>query len=301
MARTTTWNEIGVSVNSTNVNDVLENANLNYEVKTQDVFTNINGNNIIVPGKQAIVRDDGYIYNVVSDKYTPIQNKDAFDYINYIDDEINFVKAGETASGLIYIIGELEKANILGDEYTFYTIFQNGHNAKYKLAMSICPLRMVCQNQFNIAFKESNFTFNIRHTKNIQTKMDIASNALKNANGYITKFIEHAEDYANKQITQNQFNKFVDNLFPIDETDKVTKVIERVMAEKQKFIKAYDEDDNQNFKGTLWGVINAMADYITHKTSYRKIENFEEKRFEQTIFVANEINNNIKLLENIAI
>ena len=300
MARVATWNEIGTNVNTTDLNEVLENANLNYEVKLQDAFTNFNGTNMIIPKKKAVVRDDGHFYNMVSDKYTLLQNKDAFDYINYIDNEIKFVKAGETNTGLVYIIGELENATILGDDFKFYSIFQNAHNGNYKLAMSICPLRMVCQNQFNIAFKESNFTFNIRHTKNLQAKMDIAANALNNASQYIKRFTTHAEEYATKHLTEKQFNTFVDNLFQIDEENQAAKTIERIEAEKQKFIIAYNEEDNQNFKGTIWGAINAMADYITHKTSYRKVENFEEKRFEQTIFVATEMNDNIKLLEKIA-
>ena len=79
--RVNTWSNIGTEVNATTVEEVLNQANLNYEVAAQSIFTTIGDKNIEIPKRKAIVRDDGHIYNVLSDSYTIIQNKDAFDFI----------------------------------------------------------------------------------------------------------------------------------------------------------------------------------------------------------------------------
>ena len=179
MERTVSWSNIGPEVNTKNFGDVLTKAGLDYTVSKTPIFTTVGETQIPIENRVAITRDtDNHVYNVMSSSYTTIQNAEAFDFINYIDEDIEFVKAGETKGGMIYIIGQFPKVDILGDEFTPHVIFQNSHNGRYHLAMSICPLRMVCQNQFNIAFKESNSTFNIRHTKNITSKLEMATEAL---------------------------------------------------------------------------------------------------------------------------
>lgn len=297
MTRTSTWNNIGTTINTNDFSKVLSSAGLDYTVESKPVFTNFNNENIEIPNRKAIVRDDGHVYQVLSKNYTPIQNAEAFDFINYIDEDIHFVKAGETQSGLIYIIGELPEVNILGDKFIPHVIFQNSHNGKYPLATSICPLRIVCQNQFKIAFKQSNSTFVIRHTKNIASKMKMASETLENVSSYMKIFNEKAEMFSKKNVSESQITKFINFLFPITE-DMSDKLIASVEEEKMKFIKAYKSEDNLNFKGSAWGLINGLTDYITHKDYKRKVEYKDEKKFVETILISNVVNNSVKYLES---
>ena len=69
--------------------------------------------------------------------------------------------------------------------------------------------------------------------------------------------------------------------------------------EKNKFLAAYNNEDNNNFKGTAWGLINGLTDYITHKEYKRKVENADEKRFIDTILVANNLNTQMDYLQSI--
>ena len=52
-------------------------------------------------------------------------------------------------------------------------------------------------------------------------------------------------------------------------------------------LKALDNEDkyidNVNFKGTAWGIINAYADYITHKP-VKNTKNADENKFEMVTF-----------------
>lgn len=299
ITRTNTWKAIGTDVKTTNINEVLEKANLNYTVTTSPVFTEFNGKQIQVPNRMSTVRDDGHIYGIVSDRYVPMQNADAFDFINYIDEDINFVKAGETFTGLIYAIGELTEMNVLGDKFKTYAIFQNSHNGAYQLAMSICPLRIVCENQFNISFKESNSTMMIRHTKNIESKLRIAADTLNGISNYMKVFNEKAELLAKQKITESNITKFMNFMFPTNDTMS-QRIIDRVEEEKTKFIKAYMAEDNQNFKGTAWGLLNGVTDYITHQEYKRKVENANEKKFMETILIANNLNSSFDFIQSIA-
>lgn len=298
-SRTTTWNSIGTSMNESDVSEVLKKAGLDYTVITSPVFTTFGDKQIKYPDKVITMREsDGHPYGIVSEKYVPMQNKDAFDFINFIDDDIKFVKAGETTSGLVYLIGELHEMNILGDKFKTHVIFQNSHNGRYQLAMTICPLRIVCQNQFNLSFKESNSTFLIRHTKNMESKLALAADTLSSISHYMKVFNEKAELFATQKITEGSITRFLNFMFPTDETMS-EKTIEKVELEKARFLSAYNSDDNMNFRGSAWGLINGLTDYITHKEFKRKVENSGEKRFIETVLVANNLDNSINYIQSL--
>lgn len=298
--RTSTWENIGTTINETKIDDVLVKAGLDYTVIASPLFTEMNGKKIEVKSNNVIMKSTGDICGVVSDKYVPMQNKDAFDFINYINEDIHFVKAGETKSGLVYVIGELNEMNILGDNFKTHLIFQNSHNGKYQLAMSICPLRIVCQNQFNLSFKESNATYLIRHTKNVESRMAIASESLHKISDYMNSFKQKAELFAQQKVDATQVTKFLNYMFP-EKEGMSDKALIKLEDEKAKFLKAYNADDNQNFKGSAWGLLNGLTDYITHKEFKRKVELPEEKRFIETIVVANNLNSSMEYLQNLAV
>lgn len=299
MTRTNTWDAIGVDLNTSKLSEALTKSGLDYEVASQPVFTQIGDQKIKIDGRVCMVRNnDNHVYGIVSDRYVPIQNKDAFDFINYIDEDIEFVKAGETFTGMIYIIGKLKDMNILGDKFTTYVIFQNSHNGRYQLATSICPLRIVCQNQFNLSFKESNSTFIIRHTKNIESKMAIAADTLKNISNYMTIFNEKAQLFAQQKITEHNLTKFINFMFPTNE-EMSQRVLDNIEEEKTRFVKAYMSDDNRNFKGTAWGLLNGVTDYLTHKEYKRKVENLGEKRFMETILVTDRLNDSMQYISEL--
>ena len=131
--RTTTWHAIGKSVQECkDMEQVLAASGLDYTVEKRPVFSHtgaIDGQiaQFAIPNRFVTVRtSDDHPYDVVSDKFEIIQNRDAFDFVNYMGDELSFEKAGETANGMVYIIGKLPEVDILGDAFTPHVIFRNG-------------------------------------------------------------------------------------------------------------------------------------------------------------------------------
>ena len=56
----------------------------------------------------------------------------------------------------------------------------------------------------------------------------------------------------------------MDKIFYIKEEFTPTQV-RRVEEKRDRFLKAYQAEDNQNFIGTQWGLVNAYTDFVTHK------------------------------------
>jgi phage/plasmid-like protein (TIGR03299 family) len=223
---------------------------------------------------------------VVSGKFEIIQNQDAFDFVNYMGDGLQFEKAGETASGIIYIIGRLPDVNILGDTFTPHVIFRNGFNGKVKITAAICPLRIVCQNQFNVAFRDTENTITIRHVQNAERKLEEAREVLKVASEYMSSLNAFAEKYASMKLSEADIKKILDIMFPIplDGENINSFKRHRLILTRDEFVRAYNSDDNANFKGTAWGLVNAYTDFLTHKEPQGSNPFNEENKFITTTF-----------------
>ena len=177
MTRTATWNRIGTAISKAqNVEEALNIANLNYEVEKVPVFLE---NGFQVPGafatKKVGMEDT---FGVVGEKYEVVQNLEAFNFVDtLIPEGMKFIKAGETTK-MIYIIASLPDTYILDDKVTPYLIFQNSHCGKSTLRATITPLRIICQNQFNWAFRKASNKITIRHTRSAKERLEAAKSIL---------------------------------------------------------------------------------------------------------------------------
>lgn len=304
--RVATWSRIGEDVaDCRNVGQVLKWAGLDYKVEQRPLFAGTawesEQGEIELPNRYVTVRTtDNHPYDVVSDQYHIIQNEDAFDFVNYMSDEVTFVRAGETASGMVFIIASLPSVNILGDKFTPYVIFRNGFTGKITTSAAICPLRVVCQNQFNFAFKNTQNSISIRHVSNAEIKMEEARETLRLSADYMVRVNEIAEGYAGIKLTGNEMKWALDAMFPIDGIEEMNPFKRKSLIEaRNKFMTAYEADDNYNFRGTAWGMINAYTDFITHKEPAGKRDDRFEGKFIQTTFKPS-MNKIIEVIDAIA-
>lgn len=281
--RESTWTNIGTDVMATSISEALKQANLNYNVVKHPVYAKVGNDDIILPNRVATVREDtNEVLGIVSDRYEICQNEEAFNFVDSMDN-INIVKAGQTHTGMIYLIGKLPDVTVLGDTFTPYLIFQNGHNGFYTVKTTICPLRIVCQNQFNLAFKQSPNTISIQHSKQYTKKLAEAEKVIKGAVDYMRNFNNTAEELAMLKIgNDSNVHEIINAFFTIDD-DLSDRQCKAVMEKREQLFTAYKADDNANFVGTAWGLINGFSDYITHKET-KNTKNKDESKFMTVTF-----------------
>lgn len=278
--RSSTWMNIGTDVDGAKtVNEVLERANIGYNVAKMPL--SIAGTDIVVPDKVATVRTDtNEVLGVVSENYEICQNEDAFAFIDSVDN-VEIVKAGQTYTGMVYMIGKMPSTKVLNDEFTPYLIFQNGHNGKYTVKTTICPLRIVCQNQFNMAFKESANTISIQHSRNYPARLAEAEKLIKRTAQYMQNFGNTAEELAMLKIKDTDTVRNIINAFFTYDEKATDRQIRTIEEQREQVFTAYNADDNANFTGTVWGLVNGFSDYITH----REMKNTKNKNDSQFMTV----------------
>lgn len=274
--RTTTFANIGTDITGLKTSeDVLNAAGLNYNVvKKSILYRDNNGEILEYPDKVLTMNEStGRIFNTVSRAYEVCQNRDAFSLIDYIgqdDESFEYVRAGETIGGLIYIIAKIQSVNLMGDMVTPYIIFQNSHDGLNSVKATICPLRIVCQNQFNVSFRESPNTVRIIHSAKMEERMLAAREMMRDVASYMQTFEATATDLATKRVSYDSVIKLFNDVFKYKPETMSNRQIQNFEDARNEFLACYNSDDNQNFKGTAWGIMNGAADYLTHHKSVRK-------------------------------
>lgn len=261
--RTATWTNIGSDIRkASTVQEALELSGLNYTVEKVPVYLD---NGLQVPGAFCTKREDSDVtYGVVGSQFEIVQNIEGFDFINnMVPEGLKFLKAGENKK-FIYIIAQLPSIDVLGDEVAPHIIFQNSHSGSTTLKATIAPLRIVCENQFNLTFKKANNKISLRHTKSIKGRLHTAQEVLIQSSEYLSEFQKSALLMAQKKVSKSQVDDLMDKIFYIKEEFTPTQV-RRVEEKRDRFLKAYQAEDNQNFIGTQWGLVNAYTDFVTHK------------------------------------
>lgn len=261
--RTATWTNIGANITkATTVEEALKLSHLDYTVEKIPVFLQ---DGTPIPGAFCTKREDSNItYGVVGSQFEIVQNIEGFDFINsMVPEGLRFLKAGENHR-FIYIIAQLPEFDLMGDKVAPHIIFQNSHSGSTTLKATIAPLRIICQNQFNMTFKKTANKISLRHTKSIKGKLHTAQEVLIRSSDYISEFQKEAILMAQNRVSKTQVDHLLDEVFEIKAEFNPTQV-RRMEEKRDRFMAAYKAEDNQNFIGTQWGLVNAYTDFVTHK------------------------------------
>lgn len=261
--RTATWTNIGANITkATTVEEALKLSHLDYTVEKVPVFLQ---DGTPIPGAFCTKREDSNItYGVVGSQFEIVQNIEGFDFINsMVPEGLRFLKAGENHR-FIYIIAQLPEFDLMGDKVAPHIIFQNSHSGSTTLKATIAPLRIICQNQFNLTFRKVANKISLRHTKSIKGKLHTAQEVLIRSSDYISEFQKEAILMAQNRVSKTQVDHLLDEVFEIKAEFNPTQV-RRMEEKRDRFMAAYKAEDNQNFIGTQWGLVNAYTDFVTHK------------------------------------
>lgn len=304
MARESSWSNIGNEVKGCEtVEELLNRCNLNYDVVSKPIQYRVGGSWYRDTEHFINVDKDNpeHVFGVVGKNYNICQNRDAFDFINDIDGDIEFLKAGETHSGLVYIISQLPEIKVLDDVIRPNVIFQNGHNGSFSIKANICMLRIICQNQFAHAFKDSSNSINIKHSISMNENLANAREVLKRTHEYIKNYEWSAEKFATQHITDEVLQRVIRECIVNDAEKAEAEYSQNDIVRIDAFKAAYAEDDNNNFRGTAWGVINAVTDFTTHLQPLKKIsDKYYERQFVKNTFDNKVLDKTIRILERAA-
>lgn len=277
------WHGLGVQVEDALCSDeALKMAGLDWEVNQEPIMIESGD---VIAGYKANVRDsDNAILGIVTDRYKVVQNTQAFDFTNgLIGDDVRYETAGSLQGGKrIWLLAKMPTKSILGDDVEPYLCFTNTHDGSGAIRICMTPIRVVCNNTLNIALDTAQRQWSTKHMGDLETKMEEARNCLAMANSYMMALDESSDRLANTKISDDAIMAAFDELFPVDDNSTDRKK-ENVKQVKDEFMVCYFSPDISQFKGTVWGAVNAMSDLVCHNAPKRTTATYQENNWGRII------------------
>lgn len=282
--RETPWHGLGVRVEEApNSREALIVAGLDWEVKQQPIY--VDGKQ--VKGYVANVRsDNGEVLGVVTPKYKIVQNRDAFAFTDELvaKGDTKYETAGSLMDGKhVWVLARMQDSmNLVGDEVESYLCFSNTHDGTGSVKVFLTPVRVVCQNTLNLALKTAKRSWSVRHLGDMMAKLEEARNTLEMYHEYKEAIEKEAEILAATKVSDATVDKLIEYLFPIPE-DVSDRKLNNIEENRSFFRTCLRADDIADFRGTAWGIINAVSDFTTHKEAKRLTATYKERRMLQVI------------------
>jgi len=283
-AREVAWHKLGtVTEGALTAEEALKTAQLDWQViKSDDPVSTMvpmfgksameqgSMEEIIYPDKFMTYRyhpktKNAQALGVVGNRYTPVQNLQAFSFLNAVADESGavFETAGSIDNGRkVFMTMKMPEGLQIGgvDAIDLYLMAWNTHDGTSSFNVLVTPIRVVCQNTLTAAIGNAKSTFTLRHTPNVDSKIQVARETLKLTWKYTESFEELANNLLSQKMSDKEFYSLVENVFPIDDPESPRAV---TMAETARGTLAglWKAPTQANISGTKWAAYNAFTEY----------------------------------------
>ena len=270
-AGATPWHGLGTEINQdTSFWDAFELAGLDWEVDTKPLFT---GDGEKVSHRAAYRVSDGRILGIVGKRWTPLQNRDAFEIFEPLVDagEMVIHTAGSLRNGeRIWALCQLNQDNseiVAGDEVAKFVLLSNGHDGKLAVHFGFTPIRVVCANTEALARgSKASKLVRVRHSRFVKQNVQDLRNVMNFANQEFEATAEQYRYLASKGINSEDLDKYIKIVLGIGEksADEMTTRSKNIVSSIEDLFESGKGSDIVCVRGTYWGAYNAVTEYLNY-------------------------------------
>lgn len=224
-----------------------------------------------VPDCYALQREDtGKVLSMVGPQYTTWQNRDMFKFVDSLlmDDIMRYESAFALKEGQrVCILARMPSIDWVaeGDGVLRYLMASMSHGGG---SIRLCPtrVRVVCANTEAMAWSSAEFRLKIRHSGDIEAKLEDVREYLNELDIAFTKRNSVAQQLAEKQYTNDQAKEYINKLFPEPASTaskrKVNGRERRVQAVRDAF--RSPAQNLESIRGSWWALYNAVTETVDH-------------------------------------
>lgn len=297
------WHGLGEYVGDKEVTaaEMMKAAHLDWEVvKAPAFYQKQDGTFAQNGGFNTIRKDTDQVLGRVGGVYTPLQNTEAFDFMDAVigPGRAFYHTAGALGKGeRVWVMVKFNGSEEIGagDPVESYLLLSNSHDGGSFLDIRLTTVRVVCQNTLSMALssKEKGMFFKFKHTTNIKSKAIDAQEGLMAVSEKFKKFVEAGRLLRGETIGASELDNFLVALEiqRANEREEVSKEKRSEFFRTEKYrelVRAFSYAPGAKLAGnTLWGAVNAVTYYYDHKSNPRdtgKYETPQEARFASAQF-----------------
>jgi phage/plasmid-like protein (TIGR03299 family) len=301
-AREVAWHKLGtVTDGALNAADALKTAQLDSLVKVSEesIYTRVDGEEIHLDKKFLTYRNHPKkgltALGVVGSRYTPIQNLEAFEFLNHIADETGavFETAGSLGNGeRVFMTMKFPESMMIGgvDTINNYIMAVNSHDGSSAFVVAVTPIRAVCTNTVRLALQQAKSRVSLKHTIGASTKVQQARETLGVVFRYQDEFEKEVNEMLSIKITDKQYTEFVKTLVPEPKMkDPSERMVNSVEKKRGELMALWKAPTQENVAGTAWAAYNAVAEWSDWVKPIRSSkEDKDDLRSERMLFGGSE-------------
>ena len=294
--REVAWHKLGtITDGAQTAQDALKIAQLDSLVKVSEnyITTTVDGQTITLCDRYLTYRNHPKTgltaLGVVGNRYTPIQNSEAFEFLNHIADESGavFETAGSLKNGArVFMSMKMPDSMKLAgghDTVDNYIMATNSHDGTTAFTVAVTPVRVVCTNTVRLALKQAHSTIKLRHTSGATAKVQQARETLGLIWKYQEAFQQEVEKLVSQPFSNSDFKQLVDKLIPTPKEDASQRVKNYADETRAGLLGLWMAPTQSNVYGTKWAAYNAVAEYEDWAKPVRGGENKDVLRAERIV------------------
>jgi phage/plasmid-like protein (TIGR03299 family) len=295
-AREVAWHKLGtITPDALTSSDALKTAQLDWPVKVSEnpISTTVDGKTVTLQDKYLTYRNHSKAgltaLGVVGNRYTPIQNLEAFDFLNHIADESGavFETAGSLNGGArVFVTMKFPESMKLAsgtDVIDNYIMAVNSHDGSSSFTVAVTPIRAVCTNTVRLALNSAVSKISLKHTAGASAKVQQARETLGIVFKYQEAFEQEVEQMLSEKFTDAQYKKFIEVLVPEPKGELSTRAENSFEQKRGELMALWKAPTQSNIAGTKWAAYNAVAEWSDWAKPVRSKEGKDEVRAERLI------------------
>jgi uncharacterized protein DUF932 len=282
--------------------DAMYHAKLDWEVVKVPLYGAATTRLVPIPDAHAVVRADRWgtdtcdIFGLVGDSYTPVQNRDAFEFFDPVvkSGMATYHTAGALGRGervwvLVEIQGHIQVSE--GDTVSKYVLLSNSHDGRSSLHLKFTPVRVVCANTLTLALS-SGASIRISHRPDVMQRLKAAGVQL-GLHNYAVSSVPKTDEtsqaeqmqklltdgfdslektfhrMAERRLSDTAWRQYFESVFsdPVPANqDRSTRAV-RARALASHLGRFGPGNQSSSVKATLWAAYNGVTDFLDHRAT----------------------------------
>jgi len=215
------------------------------------------------------------VLGIVSSRYEPLQNQDAFAFFDPIVNQKQafFETAGALGDGervwvMARMPGDIEV--VRGDTCQKYLLLSNSHNGRGSVIVKFTAVRVVCQNTLMMSLEDGQAAHRVRHSRKTTDRLGEVADLIAAANEVYASAAKLFKAMAAKKLEDQAFKAYLDMVFPRTSRQKSEGEVPERWTHIGRLFREHQDLQLPGVKDTLWGAYNAITYFEDHKLSDRE-------------------------------
>lgn len=257
--------------------EAIKLAKLDWPVQLQDMYTRnpLSPKDVVkVPDYKAVWRGNGApaILGVVGSDYTPIQNRDAFTFVDSLlqaHGGAHYESAGALGRGeKIWVMARVPGADIrigsTDDISRTYLLVATGHTGNLSYVAKLCTERVVCANTLAVALSQEGAVCRIRHTSQAADRLAAAARIAPSIVADAKALEGKLTLLSRRRMTKDSMLAVLNRLWPENKDTTRQGRRDAVLVKVLELFESNDSDRIPEIRGTAYNMLNAVTEYTDH-------------------------------------